>query len=108
MLTVDVSPADSGTITLNGNTAPDYPATHSFYDGDSVLLEAVPAAGYEFAGWERGADGNDNPVSILIDCNKKVTARFSQKTTNWWLIVLAGGGTTIFGLAAWIVAWRNH
>ena len=43
-------------------------------------LEAKGDPGWTFAGWEGGFRGRDNPASVVVDCDKTVTATFTQKT----------------------------
>jgi len=92
---------------LNEKNAPAYPAAIGFYDGASVLLEAVPAPGYQFAGWGGSVSGFENPLTVPVDCNKTIIARFSPKTSDPLLIILSGAGTSLFGLIAWLFARRD-
>lgn len=41
-----------------------------------VELTAVPGPGYAFVDWSGGATGSGNPVSVVMDDNKAVTANF--------------------------------
>ncbi len=52
--------------------------TFTFPSGTQVQLEAVPAADYTFKGWSGDLNSTSNPVTILVDCNKKITANFSR------------------------------
>jgi hypothetical protein len=73
-----VSPTGSGTIT----TIPDQ---SRYYYGDIVELTAVPNAGWSFSHWEIQQGGwggdilttNENPVTIVMDGEKRVTAVFT-------------------------------
>ena len=60
-----------GVVTRN----PDQ-ATYRY--GDTVQLTATPAAGWSFANWTGDATGTTNPLSVLIDGNKTVTANYTQ------------------------------
>jgi uncharacterized repeat protein (TIGR02543 family) len=53
------------------------PWSGSFAWGSVVSLEAVPAEGYEFAGWSGDLSGDDNPTAITMDGDKSVVAGFS-------------------------------
>ncbi len=44
---------------------------------ESVTLEAVAAAGYQFDGWEGGLTGSENPTSVSVEADTVVTASFS-------------------------------
>jgi len=70
-LTVAVSPASGGSVTLN-NTGPSYDY------GDAVQLTAVPSVGYSFVGWSGDLSGSLNPATVVITSNTTVTAAFSQ------------------------------
>src|SRR5262249_13405689 len=47
------------------------------YDlGESVTLTAIPSAGYSFQNWGSDASGTQNPLLLVLDTNKIVTADF--------------------------------
>ena len=54
---------------------PDLPTYHY---GDGVLLTAIPADGYEFAGWSGDLADGANPQTVTMNGNKTVTATFEQ------------------------------
>ncbi len=62
-----------GTVTRDPPAACYDPGTH-------VTLTAVPGRGYTFAGWDGDATGNVNPLSIVMDELKVITARFDVST----------------------------
>jgi len=98
---VNVSPSDGGIITVDQLTPDSYPATYAFENGTSVDLEAVPASGYFFESWSGKLSGTTNPATVVIDCNKSITANFSPITTNqpsWPLVGGVIGGLVIVGL----------
>jgi len=75
---VDVAPIGGGIVRV-GEVAPiSYPVTLTFGSGTSVNLEVVPAPGYNFKGWGGDLSSTANATAIVMDCNKKVTAMFSQ------------------------------
>ena len=64
---------------VNGSVAkvPDQPT----YDhGTSVQLTATPAEGYHFTGWSGDSSGSDNPLTVVMDDNKNITANFAINT----------------------------
>ncbi|MCL4857777.1 MAG: carboxypeptidase regulatory-like domain-containing protein [Caldilineaceae bacterium] len=69
--TLTVNPVGSGSVARN----PDQP-TYPF--GATVTLTAVPANGWQFAGWSGDLSGATNPVSLTIDGDKAITATFVQ------------------------------
>ncbi|MBV9928552.1 MAG: immunoglobulin domain-containing protein [Acidobacteria bacterium] len=54
------------------------PGGDMFHEGEPLTLTAVPAPGWEFAGWGGDAAGASNPASLTMDGNKSVTANFIQ------------------------------
>lgn len=59
-----------GTVTVSAPGP--YPA------GAAVQVAASPAAGWQFAGWSGDASGAANPLSVLMDRDKSITANFTQ------------------------------
>ena len=45
--------------------------------GSSVQLTATPAAGYRFTGWSASATGTTNPLTVVVDAPKTITANFA-------------------------------
>ncbi|MBK5247712.1 MAG: DUF3494 domain-containing protein [Peptostreptococcaceae bacterium] len=41
------------------------------------MLTPTPATGYEFTSWSGDATGTDNPLTVLMDGNKNITANFT-------------------------------
>jgi len=91
---VDVSPSGGGNIEVDETAPSSYPATSTFTSGASVRLEAVPASGYRFDSWSGDLSGTTNPTVITIDCNKKVTAKFSQIIMHTLTMQVKGSGST--------------
>jgi len=91
---VDVEPSGGGTVEVDQAAPSSYPSTLSFRDGASVCVEAVPASGYRFDNWNGDLSGTTNPATIVIDCNKKITANFSQISHTLTLQVNGSGSIT--------------
>jgi uncharacterized repeat protein (TIGR02543 family) len=68
-LTVTV--AGSGSVAKN-------PDQGSYYPGSQVELTATPDAGYSFSGWSGDATGAANPLTVMMDADKAITATFTQ------------------------------
>jgi uncharacterized repeat protein (TIGR02543 family) len=83
MLTVNVLPADSGTV-----NAPAQSCAGGYTAGSVVQLSAASNAGYLFKDWSGGAGGTSNPVSVTMDGDKTVTANFKSTP-----VLIAPSGT---------------
>jgi len=64
------------------------------YDhGTNVQVTATPAVNWNFDFWTGDASGSVNPVNVLMDGNKSVTANFGQHIYTWNQM-LTGAWTT--------------
>lgn len=63
-ISAEPSHADRGTVEGSGN----------YYPGDTVVLTAVPAAGYRFAGWSTGS--RSNPLRMRVTSPATIVATF--------------------------------
>jgi hypothetical protein len=70
-LTVNVSPAGAGTVAKSPNQA-------GYADGASVQLTASPGTGWSFSAWSGAVTGSTNPVDVVMDADKTVTATFAD------------------------------
>jgi len=75
-----------GTVTKD----PNFPA---FPSGGVAVLTAVPDSGYQFNGWSGDITDSQNPIGVLMDGNKNITANFIR--TYFLLTVSAQYGTVI-------------
>jgi len=75
------------------------PANDYYALGSSVTVTASPSAGYAFAGWSGDVTGlstNDNPVTVLLNRTRSITANFAIDYGRF-------AGITIDGnLAEWV------
>lgn len=67
-LSVDSNPGAGGSV--------QYPTQPSFPAGTVVSLIATPAMGYQFLSWAGDASGDQNPVTIIMDQDRAITANF--------------------------------
>jgi hypothetical protein len=77
-LTLQVSPANAGTLqlntlTLSGNRLP---FVGNYFTQTRIPLKAIPAAGYEFIGWSDPIYGNIDSVNIVLFGPLALTAQF--------------------------------
>ena len=91
---MDVSPSDGGTVQIEQTAPSSYPVTSTFSNGVSIRVEAIPASGYLFSNWSGDLVGATNPTTIVIDCNKEITANFSQIMHTLTMQVSGGGSIT--------------
>lgn len=66
---VQVTPFNAGTVT---------PSSAMYEEGTQVTLTATPAEGYRFVWWEGDASGSSNTVTITVDGEKNILARFVE------------------------------
>lgn len=85
-LTVDVT--GGGTVTRG-------PAQDDFDWGATVMLGAAPDSGQRFAGWSGDASGNDDPLSLVMDGDKHVTATFVDAVAPTVHLTSPNGGETV-------------
>ncbi|KAB2641276.1 MAG: leucine-rich repeat protein, partial [Verrucomicrobia bacterium] len=57
----------------------------SYLHDTTAQLNATPAPGYAFTGWSGDAAGSDNPLAVLMDTAKTITATFrlSNQFASW-------------------------
>ncbi|WP_342039365.1 InlB B-repeat-containing protein [Pontibacter indicus] len=71
-LTITNPDNGSGTI---GHT-PEADQEGKYTEDTEVTLTAIPANGYQFTGWTGDASGDVNPLKLIMDADKNVSATF--------------------------------
>jgi hypothetical protein len=72
LLTTAVSPSGGGTVGANPSSG------DGFYNsGTSVSLSAFPAFGFTFNTWSGDAAGSTNPINVVMNSPKSVTANLT-------------------------------
>jgi uncharacterized repeat protein (TIGR02543 family) len=66
-----------GSVSVDGTTYTEQLIVNS---GTSLELMASPAEGWLFNGWSGDFSGTDNPLNVLMDDHKNITATFTLKT----------------------------
>jgi hypothetical protein len=79
-LRLDVLPKEGGTILIDELQPPTLPSEVKAFKGASMHLRALPADGYEFAGW-RNMEGTSS-IRVDVAHNTKVTAVFRRTGTS--------------------------
>ncbi len=72
-VTLSTSVLGSGSISRS-------PDQTQYGQGSSVTLTAVPATGWVFTGWSGDATGSTNPLSVIMDSSKSITATFTASS----------------------------
>ena len=70
-LTITVDPVGSGTVMVS-------PDQETYGAGEEITLTATAEPGWTFAGWTGDATGLTNPLIVVMDSNKNITANFTQ------------------------------
>jgi uncharacterized repeat protein (TIGR02543 family) len=78
------------TLTINGQNGMVLrnPNQAAYDSGATVQLTAVPSTGYHFGGWSGDAAGTSNPLTIILDSPKTLTAIFLADSS----VITAGAG----------------
>jgi formylglycine-generating enzyme required for sulfatase activity len=76
--------AVDGSVTKSPNKA-------GYNHGETVTLQAVPNKDYSFTNWSGNLSGSTNPVKLVMDKDKSVSAGFTLKAYS--LTVTAGDGS---------------
>ena len=71
VLNIDVIPLNGGSITKS----PNQPAYHF---GDEVQLTANAGLNYIFSNWSDDVVGSENPINIILNDHKSITATFTR------------------------------
>ncbi len=82
---VDAVSGGNGTVVKSPNQP-------NYAPGTSVQITATPAAHYHFVGWSGAATGTTNPITLVADANKTVTATFAIDT-HALALTIAGDGS---------------
>jgi photosystem II stability/assembly factor-like uncharacterized protein len=75
----------------SGGSVSKTPDQSSYAVGSTVTLTAKPADGYSFTGWSGDLSGETNPVTVKVDAEKHITARFTENVIG--IILLTIGST---------------
>jgi len=80
-------------VSGSGTTTP-AAGTSSYAAGTTVQVAVTPAAGFTFAGWSGAATGSANPLTVVMNGNKTLTATFTPVTQDSTVRINAGGAAT--------------
>lgn len=71
-----ISSGFSLNVVANNGSVLKNPDMTTYTSGASVVLTAVPNSGYKFTGWSGDALGSVNPLTVIMNSNKNITANF--------------------------------
>jgi hypothetical protein len=69
-VSLTVLPEGNGTVSMT-------PSKNVYTSGETVTLTALPSSGNVFVGWSGDAAGTLNPIQLILDASKLVTATFA-------------------------------
>jgi hypothetical protein len=79
-ITLDVAPAGSGTVRISTVIPDTYPWTGIYFDGIPVQVEALPAPGYVFSGWDANTLITE-PLNVFFEDTLTRSAVFRARFT---------------------------
>ena len=79
-LTGDVRTYTLGATVAGSGSVDRTPDLAAYQHGSTVTLQALPEAGYSFAGWSGDTTGSENPITLTMYASKSVTATFIAPT----------------------------
>jgi len=80
-LALNCTPAGGGKIKVNSRQIELFPWEGRYVEDFPVRLEAIPAFGYKFVGWD-GEESSDRSISVSLDQNAELTALFEPE--DWY------------------------
>jgi uncharacterized repeat protein (TIGR02543 family) len=64
-------------VTAQNGSVSKNPDNVTYNNGDNVILTPTPDSGYEFTSWSGDATGTNNPLTVVMNSNKDITANFT-------------------------------
>jgi formylglycine-generating enzyme required for sulfatase activity len=83
------------TVTTGDGSVTKKPDKASYNHGETVTLEAAPNAGYSFTNWSGDLSDSTNPVTLVMDADKSVSAGFALKAYSLTVTAVDGSVTKI-------------
>jgi len=91
VLSISVNPPGSGRVSGEGIECPD-DCTETFsVKGAAIQLTATPTEGNRFVNWSGDINSLENPVSVIMDGHRNVTANFTINTCKITATASLGG-----------------
>ncbi|MCF6268520.1 MAG: discoidin domain-containing protein [Melioribacteraceae bacterium] len=83
---LNINKSGEGSITPPGG---------SYIEGVTISVSAVAAEGWQFDGWSGDITGTENPIEILMDGEKNITATFSNNQSYSLDVSTSGSGSVM-------------
>ena len=83
------------------------PASNYFALISTVSVTATPGPGNVFLGWIGDAVGTNNPLSVMMDASKTITAYFATVSTNAFILTLLASGSGTISNSAPPTSYTN-
>lgn len=82
--TVTITATNGGAVQLNTLTlrAAQLPFSGVYFQGNPILVKAIPDPGYRFDGWSGAATSHADSLTLIIGSTTSLTATFSPDTIN--------------------------
>ncbi len=81
LVTISGNPSGAGKISINGEDFA-LPFSKRFANGTSLTVKALPNSNYEFAQWSGDASSTSNPLTVVVNRDKTITANFRTKSVD--------------------------
>jgi len=65
-----------------GGTTDPSPGSYTHDLETPVSVRAIPNSGYQFSSWSGDATGSSNPINLIMDSDKSITANFTATSTD--------------------------
>jgi hypothetical protein len=98
-----VSSVGSGSGTVSG-----LPDQNSFIRGTHAILEAHPTAGSTFGGWSGDIASTKNPIRVIMNSDKTVTATFHAASSATMTLASPDGGERLLAGSSHTITWTSQ
>jgi hypothetical protein len=105
-VTIQGNPSEGGSVSIQtpcGSLATDNvqpTISIQLAAGTEVILNATPAQGYRFRGWEDDLSSSQDNVTLTLDSSKIITAKFAKPFPFPWVWVVIGAATLFVAVFA--------
>ena len=102
--TVTISGDGEGQVSVDG-VVQSLPWSDTVDCGTTLALQATPDSCWQFDGWSGDLSSSDNPVSLVVDGTKTISAGFSE--TEYSLSVDGAGGSVLVDGSPQSLPWSG-